>query len=74
MVKFLGVYGYKPKQIIDALNKLAAWSLVIFKRHLGAYAIYAGSDFDINEALSQALEISRKLIFARFVSQRPFIQ
>jgi len=30
--------------------------LVIFKRHIGSYAIYAGSDFDIDQALKDALE------------------
>jgi hypothetical protein len=36
------------------LEELAAWSIVIFKRHIGAYSIYAGSDFDIEEAVAQA--------------------
>jgi hypothetical protein len=45
----------KPKQIAKVLDDLTAWSLVIFKRHLGAYAIYAGSDFDVDQALEEAL-------------------
>ena len=56
-------YGYKPKQITKVLNDLLGWSLVIFKRHLGAYAIYAGSDFDINQALKQALEDIKEIDF-----------
>jgi hypothetical protein len=36
------------------LEELAAWSIVIFKRHIGAHSIYAGSDFDIEEAVAQA--------------------
>ncbi len=36
------------------LEELRKWSVVIFKRHLGAYAIYAGSDFDIDAAVDQA--------------------
>ena len=36
------------------LDQLAAWSIVIFKNFLGAYAIYAGSDFDIDAAVGQA--------------------
>ena len=56
-------YGYKPKQITKALNDLPGWSLVIFKRHLGAYAIYAGSDFDINQALKDALEDIKEIDF-----------
>lgn len=49
-------HGYGPKQITKALRDLVAWSLVLFKRHLGAYAIYAGSDFDIDQALKEAFE------------------
>lgn len=56
-------YGYKSKQITKALTDLAAWSLVIFKRHLGAYAIYAGSDFDIDQALKEALEDIKEIDF-----------
>jgi hypothetical protein len=36
------------------LDQLAAWSIIIFKNFLGAYAIYAGSDFDIDAAVGQA--------------------
>jgi hypothetical protein len=36
------------------LDQLVAWSIVIFKNFLGAYAIYAGSDFDIDAAVAQA--------------------
>lgn len=38
-----------------ALDELQAWSLIVFRKHLGAYAIYAGSDFDIDRAISDAL-------------------
>ncbi|MBF0153835.1 MAG: ATP-binding protein [Magnetococcales bacterium] len=37
------------------LEQLRKWSVVIFKKHLGAYAIYAGSDFDIDAAVDQAI-------------------
>ena len=57
------VSGYKPRQISQALNDLVGWSLVIFKRHLGAYAIYAGSDFDINHALVEALADIKEIDF-----------
>lgn len=38
-----------------ALKELQSWSLIVFRKHLSAYAIYAGSDFDIDRALSEAL-------------------
>lgn len=33
---------------------LLKWSAVVFRKHTGAYAIYAGSDFDIEAALDDA--------------------
>lgn len=38
----------------ELLDHLSAWSIVIYRRFLGAYAIFAGSDFDIDAAVSQA--------------------
>ena len=49
----------------EILRQLAAWSIIIFKRHIGAYAIYAGSDFDIEEAVSQADAKMLGIDFAR---------
>jgi len=46
--------GMTPSRLTGILEELAAWSIVIFKRHIGAYSIYAGSDFDIEEAVAQA--------------------
>ena len=34
-----------------ALGQLDSWSLTLFKRFLDAYAIFAGSDFDIDQAV-----------------------
>jgi hypothetical protein len=47
------------------LDQLAAWSIVIFKNFLGAYAIYAGSDFDIDAAVGQAHARMTGIDFAR---------
>lgn len=49
--------------ILLALDQLKKWSFVIFKKHLNAYAIYAGSDFDIDEAVEQAREEIRTVDF-----------
>jgi hypothetical protein len=38
------------------LRDLQAWSLAIFRRHLDAYSVYAGSDFDIESALEESLQ------------------
>jgi hypothetical protein len=47
------------------LDQLAAWSIVIFKKYLGAYAIYAGSDFDIDAAVGEANARMTGIDFAR---------
>lgn len=40
---------------LDAvLEELRIWSAVIFRKHLDAFAIYAGSDFDIDVAVAAA--------------------
>lgn len=44
------------KTLKDALSQLDKWSFTIFKKFLGAHAIYAGSDFDIDRAVRSALE------------------
>ena len=35
------------------LEDLKSWSVVLYRRHLGAYTIYAGSDFDIDAAVAE---------------------
>ena len=36
------------------LQDLQDWSIIVYRRHLGAYAVFAGSDFDMEAALSDA--------------------
>jgi hypothetical protein len=47
--------GSSVSQVEAALGELQAWSLIVFRKHLGAYAIFAGSDFDIDRAIADAL-------------------
>ncbi len=37
------------------LDQLTEWSLISFRKFLGGYAVYAGSDFDIEAATERAL-------------------
>ena len=39
----------------QALGQLDSWSFTLFKKFLDSYAIYAGSDFDIDEAVTTEL-------------------
>ena len=58
-------YLMPEARLTGILEQLAAWSVVIFKRHIGAYSIYAGSDFDIEEAVAQANAKMLGIDFAR---------
>ena len=44
------------KAMKQGLAQLDRWSLMIYKRFLDAYTIFAGSDFDIDQAVTAALE------------------
>ncbi|MFQ3621948.1 MAG: hypothetical protein SNJ73_00230 [Acetobacteraceae bacterium] len=43
-----------PEGARRALDALTRRSAIVFRRHLGAYAVYAGSDFDIESAIVEA--------------------
>ncbi|UVC19383.1 ATP-binding protein (plasmid) [Mesorhizobium onobrychidis] len=36
------------------LDRLRDWSLVVYRRHLGGFSLYAGSDFDVDAAVEEA--------------------
>ncbi|RED45017.1 ATP-binding protein [Aestuariispira insulae] len=46
-----------------ALQQLKKWSLVIYRKFADAYAIYAGSDFDIDRAVQETLQHVREVDF-----------
>ncbi|GHC16463.1 DUF6079 family protein [Aidingimonas halophila] len=50
------VVNTPQSEVSDALEGLKSGALIIYRKHLGAYGIYAGSDFDIDEAVNTALE------------------
>lgn len=43
-----------PEDVDRALEQLQKWSVAVFRKHLGAFALFAGSDFDIEAALADA--------------------
>lgn len=43
-----------PKDIRRACEDLARWSVAVFRKHINAWSIYSGSDFDIDSAVNQA--------------------
>ncbi|WP_319529535.1 ATP-binding protein [uncultured Cohaesibacter sp.] len=46
-----------------ALQQLKKWSLVIFRKFADSYAIFAGSDFDIDRAVQEAMQNVREVDF-----------
>lgn len=46
--------GVDEVQIRKALEELSDWKVLIERKHLGAWGIYAGSDFDIEGAINLA--------------------
>jgi hypothetical protein len=60
--------GASEDAVDAALNDLARWSVTVFRRHNSAWAIYAGSDFDIESAVRDALAKASGLDLARLTS------
>lgn len=61
----LSLPQFGPERLERMLDQLRKWSVVIYKRHLGAFAIYAGSDFDIDAAVDQAAARMTGIDFGR---------
>lgn len=60
----LALPGVGAKQITEVLNDLQGWSFIIFRKFADAYAIFEGSDFDIDQGVARALETMSELDFA----------
>lgn len=56
-----------PGEIQKALEELAHWSIIIYRKHLMAWSIYAGSDFDIEDATRKARNEISELDLNRFI-------
>lgn len=50
----VSVHARNFGEVSKALHDLVQWKILIERRHLGAYGVFAGSDFDIEGAISQA--------------------
>lgn len=44
------------RQVRAALEDLSSWSVAVFRKHIAAWAVYAGSDFDIDAAAAKVIE------------------
>ncbi|MCY4227322.1 MAG: ATP-binding protein [Gammaproteobacteria bacterium] len=57
------VKGHTESEVSAALKQLEAWSLITFRKFTDSYSIYAGSDFDIDSTVRDALENVREANF-----------
>lgn len=48
------IQGVGSSQVSEGLRDLVAWKVLIERKHLGAFGVFAGSDFDIEGAINQA--------------------
>jgi hypothetical protein len=48
------LYDHSKKKVEDTLEQLAAWKIILFKKHINAWSVFEGSDFDIEAAISHA--------------------
>jgi len=47
------LYPHTIEEIDAALKDLSTWRVALFKKHIGAWSVFEGSDFDIERAISQ---------------------
>ena len=50
----ISVENTSPEEVTRSLQDLARWSIIVFRKHLNAWAIYSGSDFDIDATVNEA--------------------
>ncbi len=71
------LYSDKSKREIEsALDHLKIWSVVAYREHLGAFAIFAGSDFDLQAALDSAKSAVTELdlkVLRQLANLRPIV-
>ena len=48
------VPGASEHEVAEGLRKLSQWRVALFRKHIGAWTIFEGSDFDIDQAVSKA--------------------
>jgi hypothetical protein len=58
-------------QVNEGLERLAKRSVVVFRRHTGSYALWEGSDIDIDDRLQAAMRsVERDQDLAAFISRQ----
>jgi hypothetical protein len=68
--------GKSKREIDSALEHLKSWSVIAYREHLGAFAIFAGSDFDLQSALDTAKADVKELdlkVLRQLANLRPIV-
>ena len=60
-----GLSDHGAQEIAHALGQLQEWSLIIYRKFDDSYIVFDGSDFDIEYAVSRALESIGEVDFVR---------
>jgi hypothetical protein len=55
------VDGARERDVGAALDELVNWSVLVHRKHLGAYAVFAGSDFDLDAAVAAAAQTGERI-------------
>lgn len=50
----VALFDESKSKIELSLDQLSKWRVILFKKHIGAWSVFEGSDFDIDTAISQA--------------------
>lgn len=64
------------KDLLDSLKDLSLWRVIVFRKYLGAWAIFEGSDFNIDEAIkdvNSGLEMTNTKLLSRLAGLHPII-
>lgn len=70
--------GARERDITAALDDLVGWSVLVHRKHLSAYAVFAGSDFDLDAAVAAAsrsgdrVDLSDRLALPPVVAKRHY--
>lgn len=63
-------------ELSDALKDLSLWRVIVFRKYLGAWAIFEGSDFNIDEAIKEVnsgIEMIDSKLLSRLAGLHPII-
>ena len=55
----------KPALVDEAIASLIKWSLIIYRKHAKSFAIFAGSDFEIESEVESVLQEIKEIDFKR---------